>query len=191
MQVAPSVHTAHLRGREPPGRQPLTGIRRALLISAVGAALATAGCGAGSDSPANEQAAHPRPAAQTATDRNICPPAPRRLADILRQETRNGDRLKRLFAVRSNADFSDKAPAVRDGVYFVSGNIGAAVFTWAVDTRAWRTGQGLIVAADVQTRAVSPRRWAVNPRQLGERFGIDPHTDGYARARSCANPTRS
>jgi hypothetical protein len=110
---------------------------------------------------------------------------------VLRQETRNGDRLKRLFAVRSNADFSDKAPEVRDGVYFVSGNIGAAVFTWAVDAHAWRSGKGLIVAADAQTRAVSPRRWAVDPRDLKDRFGISPHTDGYAGARSCANPTRS
>ncbi len=80
---------------------------------------------------------------------------------------------------------------VREGVYFVSGNIGAAVVTWAVDVQAWRTGTGLIVAVDRQTRAVSPRRWVVNPRQRDRRFGIGPHTDGYARARACANPTRS
>jgi hypothetical protein len=120
----------------------------------------------------------------------ICPPAPGRLAATLRQETRNGDRLQRLFAVRSKADFSERAPDVRAGVYFASGNEGAAVFTWAVNAQAWRTGTGLIVAADRQTRAVSPRRWAVNPRHLKQRFGISPHTDGYARARACANPTR-
>lgn len=79
---------------------------------------------------------------------------------------------------------------MRSGVYFVSGNIGAAVFTWAVNVEAWRTGAGLIVAADRETRAVSPRRWVVSPRLLEERYGISEHTDGYARARACANPTR-
>jgi hypothetical protein len=184
------VDTAHLAGRDPPARHPVTRIRRAPLTTAVGAALVTAGCGAQAGSPANEQAARPRPAAHTATNSDICPPAPRRLAAVLRQETRNGDRLQRLFAVRSKADFSGKAPGVREGVYFVSGNNGALVFTWAVNAQAWRTGTGLIVAADRQTRAVSPRRWAVNSRDLKQRFGISPETDGYGRARACANPTR-
>jgi hypothetical protein len=80
---------------------------------------------------------------------------------------------------------------VREGVYFVSGTIGAMVVTWAVNASAWRTGAGLIVAADQQTRAMSPRRWVMSPRQLEERFGINEETDGYARARACANPTRA
>jgi hypothetical protein len=33
-------------------------------------------------------------------------------------------------------------------------------------------------------------RRVVSPRQLEERYGIDKRTDGYARARACANPTR-
>ena len=112
------------------------------------------------------------------------------MAAALRAGARNGEHLRRLFAVRSHADFSAMAPEVRDGVYFVAGNAGALVFTWAVNDQAWRTGRGLIVAADRQTRAVSPRRWAVGPRRLERRFGISPETDGYARARACANPTR-
>jgi hypothetical protein len=185
------VDTAHRRDRDPPDRPPFMRIRRALLSAAIGAALIAAGCGDGTDSPANGQAASPRPTAQTSAHSHICPPAPRRLAAVLRQETRNGDRLRRLFAVPSKTDLSGKAPEVRDGVYFVSGNNGAAVFTWAVNAQAWRTGAGLIVAADRQTRAISPRRWIVNPRRLEERFGISSETDGYARARACANPTRA
>jgi hypothetical protein len=80
---------------------------------------------------------------------------------------------------------------VRAGVYFVSGDVGAAVATWAVNTDAWRTGTGLIVAVDQQARTLSPQRWDVNRRRLEQRFGISRHTDGYARARACANPTRA
>jgi hypothetical protein len=104
---------------------------------------------------------------------------------------RGGSELRRLVALRSRASFAGKAAEVRTGVYFVSGNIGAAVFTWAVDEQAWRTGTGLIVAADRETRAVSPRRWVVGPRLLEERYGINEETDGYTRARACANPTRA
>jgi hypothetical protein len=113
------------------------------------------------------------------------------LAAVLREGARGGDRLRRLFAVRSRSSFAGKASEVREGVYFVSGNDGAAVFTWAVDVQAWRTGRGLIVAADAQTRAVSPRRWIVRPELLNARYGISERTDGYARARGCANPTRA
>ena len=80
---------------------------------------------------------------------------------------------------------------MRDGIYFVSGAAGAAVFTWAVNVQAWRTGRGLILAADRPTRRVSPSQWVVDPRQLETRYGIRPNTDGYARARACANPTRA
>jgi hypothetical protein len=79
---------------------------------------------------------------------------------------------------------------MRDGVYFIAGNAGALVYTWAVNAQAWRTGTGVIVAADDQTRAVSPKPWVVSPRRLAQRFGISPETDGYGRARACANPTR-
>jgi hypothetical protein len=91
--------------------------------------------------------------------------------------------------VPSKADLSRKAPDVQQGVYFVSGTIGGAVFTWAVNVQAWRTGAGLIVAADSETRAIS-RRWIVSSRLLEERYGINEQTDGYGRARACANPTR-
>ena len=93
--------------------------------------------------------------------------------------------------MRSKASFAGKAAEVREGVYFVSGNNGAAVFTWAVNAQAWRTGAGLIVAVDPQTRAVSPHRWVVNPELLEARYGISERTDGYAEARGCANPTRA
>ena len=93
--------------------------------------------------------------------------------------------------MRSKASFAGKAAEVREGVYFVSGNNGAAVFTWAVNAQAWRTGAGLIVAADPQTRAVSPHRWVVDPELLAERYGISERTDGYTQARACANPTRA
>jgi hypothetical protein len=63
-------------------------------------------------------------------------------------------------------------------------------FTRAVNVPAWRTGAGLIVAADRATREVSPRRWVVSPRLLEARYGISERVDGYARARACANPTR-
>jgi hypothetical protein len=186
--VAPSLHIAHLLARDPPGRRTSIRIGRALPAAVIAAALVAAGCGAeGNEHPTTGR----RPASHVVPDSHTCPPAPRRLAAVLRQETRDGQRLQRLFAVRSNADFSRKAPAVREGVYFVSGNIGAAVFTWAVDAQARRTGTGLIVAADRQTRAVLPRRWVVSARDLDRRFGISPHTDGYARARGCANPTRA
>ena len=112
----------------------------------------------------------------------VCPSAPRPLAQELRHELRVDPH--RLFAVRSRARFT--APAVRAGVYFVSGDIGAAVATWAVNARAWRTGRGLIVAVDERARAVSPHRWRVSPR----RYGISRRADGYARSRNCANPTR-
>ena len=110
---------------------------------------------------------------------------------MLREGVRRRGELRRLFALRSRASFSGKDPQVRAGVYLVSGNIGVAVFTWAVNAQAWRTGRGLIVAVDAETRAVSPRRWVVSPRLLDERYGISEQTDGYARARACANPTRS
>jgi len=129
-------------------------------------------------------------AAQHAGVSSACPHAPRELAAVLRKGLRHGGELQRLFALRSRASFADKDPQVRSGVYFVSGNVGAAVFTWAVNVPAWRTGVGLIVAADRETRDVSPRRWVVNPRLLETRYGISEHIDGYARARACANPTR-
>jgi hypothetical protein len=132
----------------------------------------------------------PPPDAQPASLSSVCPPAPRDLAAVLRKGVRRTGELRRLFALRSRASFSDKDPDVRSGVYFVSGNIGAAVFTWAVNVQAWRTGAGLIVAVDRETRAVSPRRWVVSPRELERRYGIGKQTDGYARARACANPTR-
>jgi len=121
----------------------------------------------------------------------VCPPAPRRLAAALRHGIRHGKKLRRLFAVRSGASFTGKAPEVRGGVYFASGDVGAAVATWAVSTRAWQTGAGWIATVDAQARALSPPRWLVHPRRLERRFGISPSTDGYARARACANPTRA
>jgi hypothetical protein len=113
------------------------------------------------------------------------------LAAVLRDRVRRTGELRRLFALRSRASLSDKDPQVRSGVYFVSGTVGAAVYTWAVNVQAWRTGAGLILAADRETRAVSPRRWVVSPRLLKTRYGISEQTDGYRRARACANPTRS
>jgi len=110
---------------------------------------------------------------------------------VLRHEIRRGGELRRLFAVRSRASFATKAPAVRAGVDFVSGAVGAAVATWAVNTRALRTGAGLIVAVDSEARAVSPPRWDIDRRRLEQRFGISRATDGFARARACANPTRA
>lgn len=176
---------AHLFARNPPGQHLLSRIGSALPAAVMVVVVIATGCGR------NEQPTGNRPASHVAPDSSTCPPAPGRLAMVLRQEARDGQRLQRLFAVRSNADFSRKAPEVREGVYFVSGSIGAAVFTWAVNELAWRTGAGLIVAADPQTRAASPRRWVVSSRQLDRRFGIGPQTDGYRRARACANPTRS
>ena len=163
--------------------------RLSVLVVVFGIALGAVGCAGGDDassmpSPASDAG----PASQPS---GMCPPAPRRVAAVLREGARRGDRLRRLFAVRSRASFAGKAPEVRDGVYFVSGNDGAAVFTWAVDARAWRTGAGLIVAADRQTRAVSPRRWVVSPELLEARYGISERTDGYAQARACAIPTRA
>jgi hypothetical protein len=151
--------------------------------------LGAAGCGGdGNDSAA---VGPPSNAGRASSSSDVCPPAPRDLAAVLRTGARRGDQLRRLFALRSRASFSAKAPEVREGVYFVSGTIGAMVVTWAVNASAWRTGAGLIVAADQQTRAMSPRRWVMSPRQLEERFGINEETDGYARARACANPTRA
>lgn len=177
----------HFLSRDRRRRDSLSWVGSALPIAVIGVVLVAAGCGG----ERNEQPTDHRPGSDLPPGSHTCPPAPRPLADVLRQEVRGGERLRRLFALRSKADFSRKAPAVREGVYFVSGNMGAAVFTWAVNAQAWRTGTGLIVAADGQTRAVSPRRWVVDARDLGRRFGISPHTDGYARARACANPTRS
>jgi hypothetical protein len=98
------------------------------------------------------------------------------LAAVLRQGVRRTGELRRVFALRSRASFSDKDPEVRSGVYFVSGTIGAAVFTWAVNVQAWRTGAGLIIAADRQTSAVSPRPWHGNslpPRCISARARFD------------------
>jgi hypothetical protein len=62
-----------------------------------------------------------------ASPSNACPPAPRRLAAVLRKAVRRTGELQRLFALHSLAGFTDRDPDVRSGVYFVSGNIGAAV----------------------------------------------------------------
>jgi len=149
--------------------------------------LGVTACGDGKlDSSTPSSASDARPASPS----NACPPAPRRLAAVLRKAVRRTGELQRLFALHSRAGFTDKDPDVRSGVYFVSGNIGAAVYTWAVNEQAWRTGAGLILAVDHETRAVSPRPWVVSPRQLERRYGIGTQTDGYARARACANPTR-
>ena len=109
---------------------------------------------------------------------------------MLRKCVRGTGELRRLFAVRPKESFSEKDPKVRSGVYFVSGNIGAAVFTWAVNLQAWRTGNGLIVAVDRETRAVSPRRWVVRPPGSGSAMTSARGLTAYGRARACANPTR-
>jgi len=157
------------------------------LAGALGLMVGAAGCGRaeGDSSPQNLASAPQHMAVSS-----VCPRAPRELAAVLRKGLRRRGELQRLFALRSRASFSDKDPEVRSGVYFVSGNVGAAVFTWAVNVPAWRTGVGLIVAADRETRKVSPRRWVVSPRLLERRYGISERVDGYARARACANPTR-
>jgi hypothetical protein len=161
--------------------------RLPVLAGALGLLVGAAGCGrAERDSSAQS----PTPDAQRAAVSSVCPRAPRELAAVLRKGLRRRGELQRLFALRSKASFADKDQAVRSGVYFVSGNIGAEVFTWAVNVPASRTGAGLIVAVDRETRAVSPRRWVVSPRLLKTRYGISEHIDGYARARACANPTR-
>jgi hypothetical protein len=157
--------------------------------AALGLFLGVAACGRG-DGPASTPTPAPDAHPGSASSR-VCPPAPDALATVLRDGMWRGSELRRLVAVRSGASFSGKAPEVRAGVYFVSGSIGPAVVTWAVNKQAWRTGAGLIVAVDRQTRAVSPRRWVVSPRLLQERYGISEQTDGYNRARACANPTRA
>lgn len=162
--------------------------RLPILAAALGFALGAAACGSGERTSPPTAASDAQP---TGLASRVCPPAPHALATVLRREVRRGSELRRLFALRSRADFSDKDPQVRAGVYFVSGNIGPAVFTWAVNARAWRTGAGLIVAADQQTRAVSPTPWVVGLRVLEERYGIGERTEGYVRARACANPTRA
>jgi hypothetical protein len=161
--------------------------RLPVLAGALGLMVGAAGCG-GPERDSSAQS--PTSDAQRAAVSSVCPRAPRELAAVLRKGLRRGGDLQRLFALRSRSSFSDKDPEVRSGVYFVSGNVGAAVFTWAVNVPAWRTGVGLIVAADGETRDVSPRRWVVSPRLLEKRYGISERVDGYARARACANPTR-
>jgi hypothetical protein len=151
--------------------------------------LGAVGCG-GAERTASPSSQAPIARARP-TSSGICPSAPRRLAAALRHGIRRGGRLRRLFAIRSRASFAGKAPEVRAGVYFVSGDVGARVAAWAVNTRAWRTGAGLIVAVDAEARALSPSRWNVDRRRLERRFGISRGTDGYARARACANPTRA
>jgi hypothetical protein len=161
--------------------------RLPVVVAALGLVAGASACGSGArDSSPGSRASDAQPASVS----SVCPPAPRDLATVLRKGVRRTGELRRLFALRSRASFSDKDPQVRAGVYFVSGNIGAAVFTWAVNVQAWRRGAGLIVAADRQTRAVSPRRWVVSRRMLEARYGISEQTDGYGRARACANPTR-
>jgi hypothetical protein len=161
--------------------------RLPVLAGALGLMVGAVACGGGERDASSQNLAS---AAQPAGVSSVCPRAPRELAAALRKGLRRRGELQRLFALRSRASFSDKDPQVRSGVYFVSGNIGAQVFTWAVNVPAWRTGVGLIVAADRETRDVSPRRWVVGPRLLEKRYGISEHVDGYARARACANPTR-
>jgi hypothetical protein len=161
--------------------------RLPVLAAALGLMLDVAACGDGErDSSPPSEASNAQPAGVS----SVCPPAPSDLAAVLRKGGAAHGELRRLLAVRSRASFSDKDPDMRSGVYFVSGNIGAAVFTWAVNVKTWRTGAGLILAADRETRAISPRPWVVSPRELEERYGIGKQTDGYARARACANPTR-
>jgi len=159
-----------------------------VLAAALGLALGALACGSGEAEPSPTRASDGQPRDVSSGG---CPRAPEALAAVLREGVRRRGELRRLFALRSRASFSGKDPQVRAGVYLVSGNIGVAVFTWAVNAQAWRTGRGLIVAVDAETRAVSPRRWVVSPRLLDERYGISEQTDGYARARACANPTRS
>jgi hypothetical protein len=161
--------------------------RLPVLAAALGLMLGTVACNRG-----DQDSSPPGTAsdAQPASVSSDCPPAPGALAAVLRKGVRGPGELRRLFAARSKDSFSDKDPKVRSGVYFVSGNIGAAVFTWAVNAQAWRTGNGLIVAVDRETRAVSPQRWVVRRQVLRERYGISERTDGYSRARACANPTR-
>jgi hypothetical protein len=161
--------------------------RLPVLAAALGLMLGVAACGDGEQDSSPPSTAS---GAQRASLSSVCPPAPSDLAAVLRKGVRHTGELRRVFALRSRASFSHKDPEVRSGVYFVSGNIGAAVFTWAVNVQAWRTGAGLIVASDRETRAISPRRWVMSPRQLEERYGISEQTHGYARARACANPTR-
>jgi hypothetical protein len=157
------------------------------LAGALGLMVGAGGCGRAER---HFAAQNPASGAQQVATSSACPHAPRELAAVLRKGLRRRGELQHVFALRSRASFSDKDPEVRSGVYFVSGNVGAAVFTWAVNVPAWRTGAGLIVAADRATREVSPPRWVVGPRLLEKRYGISGRVDGYARARACANPTR-
>ena len=161
--------------------------RLPVLAAALGLMLGAAACNGGEHESSPPAAASD---SQPASASSACPPAPEELAAVLRKGARAPGELRRLFAVRSKDNFADKDSKVRSGVYFVSGNVGAAVFTWAVDVQAWRTGNGLIGAVDRETRAVSPRRWTVRPRVLRKRYAISEKTDGYGRARACADPTR-
>jgi hypothetical protein len=156
------------------------------LALALAFACGPAGCGGAGTSQQPTQRAT-TPSAQS----RACPTAPHSLTATLRDGAR-GVSLGRVFAVRSHSSFEGRARAVRAGVYFVSADLGVVpvVGTWVANERAFRSGQGLILAVDKQARSASPGRWKVAPGVLASRFGIDAHTDGFARSRNCANPTR-
>jgi hypothetical protein len=101
--------------------------RLPVVAAAVGLMLGAVACNGGEHDFSPPGAASDAQPASVSSD---CPPAPRALAAVLREGVRATGELRRMFAVRSKDSFSDKDPKVRSGVYFVAGNIGAAVFTW-------------------------------------------------------------
>jgi hypothetical protein len=183
-RTSTAAHAGHPRERCTVSR--MATLRLPALALAVVVAGSSAGCGSANTSPRSARGTG------TSSGSDACPHAPHRLEATLRDGVRR-TRVGRVFAVHSNSSFKERAPAVRAGVYFIAADlgVGAAVGTWAANERAFRGGRGLILALDNEARAVSPRRWRIAPRALARRFGIDPHTNGWARSRECANPTRA
>jgi hypothetical protein len=88
-------------------------------------------------------------------------------------------------AAKASGDFSNAPRGFSKGVYFISANLrGKGIATWAVSTSFYRTGGGLIYAANSIARKVSDFGSDIPPSVLA-RWGITPQTSGYAKSRSC------
>jgi hypothetical protein len=90
--------------------------------------------------------------------------------------------LRTVDAVRGRGRFKS---VFAKGVWFVSGDVGGRIATWAVSPDAFRTGHGAIFALDRTARTVSSFGVLVSPALIAT-WGVSTHTPGYAESRACA-----
>lgn len=146
--------------------------------------MALVGCGGSTDSDGGsaKPASKPKP---EGAKQSRCLAVPKGARSSLAAGLKRGHRLSGLVAVRSRGKFSGPADLTL-GVYFVSADVkpSPGISTWAVGERAFKTGGGIIVAADPASRAVSTLGVDLSPDVL-KGWGISRGAEGFGASQAC------